>query len=106
MITQMESNNPKHDHGLALDEDVIEPKEYKVLIHNDDYTPMDFVVFVLKKIFSKSEAEATEVMLDVHNKGIGIAGIYSYEVAETKVVQANQFAKNNQYPLKTSYEEV
>ena len=100
------SNNPKQDHGLALDEEVIEPKEYKVLIHNDDYTPMDFVTFVLKKFFTKSDTEATAIMLDVHNKGIGIAGIYSYEVAETKVEQANQFAKNNQYPLKTSYEEV
>lgn len=106
MISTMDNNNPKHDHGLAVEEDVAEPKEYKVLIHNDDYTPMDFVTFVLKKFFSKSDAEATKVMLDVHNKGIGIAGIYSYEVAETKSAQANQFAKSNQYPLKTSYEEV
>jgi ATP-dependent Clp protease adaptor protein ClpS len=105
MIDEMD-NNPKQDHGLALDEKVDEPKEYKVLIHNDDYTPMDFVIFVLKKFFSKGEAEATAIMLDVHNKGTGLAGTYSYEVAETKVSQANQFSKNNQYPLKTSYEEV
>lgn len=74
-------------------------------MHNDDYTPMDFVIFVLKRFFSKNETEATQIMLDVHHKGVGLAGIYSFEVAETKVAQANQFAKSNQYPLKTSYEE-
>jgi ATP-dependent Clp protease adaptor protein ClpS len=105
------SNGKRHDTdgGLDLDLDgeilTEEPKLYKVLMHNDDYTPMDFVIFVLKKIFNKDEKESHKIMLDVHNKGVGIAGVYSFEVAETKVMQANQFAKNNQYPLKTSFEE-
>lgn len=106
----MGTNKREHiDGGLDLDvEDEIsteEPKLYKVLMHNDDYTPMDFVIFVLKKIFNKNEADAHQIMLDVHNKGVGIAGVFSFEVAETKVMQANQFSKNNQYPLKTSFEE-
>lgn len=106
----MGTNKREHtDGGLDLDvEDEIsteEPKLYKVLMHNDDYTPMDFVIFVLKKIFNKNESDAHQIMLDVHHKGVGIAGVYSYEVAETKVLQANQFSKNNQYPLKTSFEE-
>ena len=105
MSDNHESSNPKHDHGLALDELIKEPKLYKVLLHNDDYTPMDFVIFVLKRFFSKNETDATQIMLDVHNKGVGLAGIYSHEVAETKVIQVNQFSKNNQYPLKTSFEE-
>ncbi len=98
-------NNP-HSHGnVELDADVSEPSLFKVLMHNDDYTPMEFVILVLKKFFGKSDSEATKIMLDVHNKQVGLAGVYTFEVAETKVAQANQFAKNNQHPLKTSYEE-
>ena len=95
--------------GTALDFDIDsetqEPKLYRVLLHNDDYTPMDFVILTLKKFFAKNEDEAFRIMLDVHNKGIGLAGVYSYEIAETKTMQANQFAKTNQHPLKTSFEE-
>lgn len=100
-------NSPRHQQDLGLDLENVteEPHLYKVLMHNDDYTPMDFVIFVLKKFFNKSESEAHKIMLDVHNKGVGIAGLYSFEVAETKVSQVNQFAKGNEYPLKTSYEE-
>lgn len=106
----MENNHKSNSNtGLDLDiEDEVsieEPKLYKVLMHNDDYTPMDFVIFVLKKFFNKLEDDAYRIMLDVHNKGVGIAGIYSFEVAETKVMQVNQFCKNNQHPLKTSFEE-
>lgn len=93
------------DQGTELLEETEEPRSYKVLLHNDDYTPMDFVILVLKKFFSKDETEAYKIMLDVHHKGIGIAGIYSFEVAETKVMHVNQFAKNNEHPLKSSYEE-
>ena len=105
----MENNNSNSgqqtESGLLLDDEVTEPKLYRVLLHNDDYTPMDFVIFVLKKFFAKAEAEAHKNMLDVHNKGVGLAGVFSFEVAETKVSQVNQFAKSNEYPLKTSYEE-
>ena len=81
------------------------PSFYQVILLNDDYTPMDFVVYVLKHFFKKTEIEANQIMLDVHHKGIGIAGVYSFEIAETKVMQVNQFAKTNQYPLKSSLEE-
>ncbi|AGH95855.1 ATP-dependent Clp protease adapter ClpS [Pseudobdellovibrio exovorus] len=101
------SNRPSDHTSLDLDMESLtqEPKLYRVLLHNDDYTPMDFVIFVLKKFFTKSEDEAFKIMLDVHNKGVGLAGVYSFEVAETKVMQVNQFSKNNQHPLKTSMEE-
>ena len=101
----------KFDTGNDLDLDIensisIEkPSLYKVLMHNDDYTPMEFVIFVLSKFFNKPESDAHKIMLDVHNKGMGLAGIYSFEIAESKVMQVNQFSKNNQHPLKTSFEE-
>ncbi len=82
------------------------PKMYAVILLNDDYTPMDFVVLVLKRFFGKSEEAAINVMLDVHKKGSGIAGIYHLEIAEMKVMQVNQFAQLHQHPLKSSVEEV
>src|SRR3989344_9107631 len=93
---------------LDIEKDIVteKPKLYKVLMHNDDYTPMDFVIFVLMKFFNKPQDDAHKIMLDVHNKGVGLAGIYSFEVAESKVAQVNQFSKNNQYPLKSTLEEV
>ena len=78
---------------------------YKVLLLNDDYTPMDFVVLVLKRFFGKNEQEATKIMLEVHHKGAGVAGVFSLEVAEMKVMQTNQFAQLNQHPLKATLEE-
>ncbi len=90
--------------GTELDQRVETPKMYKVLLLNDDYTPMDFVVLVLKRFFGKSEEQATQVMLDVHRRGSGIAGVYTLEVAEMKVMQVNQFAQLNQHPLKSTLE--
>lgn len=81
------------------------PKMYVVVLLNDDYTPMDFVVLVLRRFFGKSDEEASRIMLDVHKKGSGVAGIYTLEVAEMKVMQVNQFARMNQHPLKSSLEE-
>lgn len=100
-------NNPRTngDLDLGIEDQVKEPKSYKVLMHNDDYTPMDFVIFVLKKFFNKHETDAYKIMLDVHHKGVGIAGVFSFEVAESKVMQVNQFCKANHHPLKTSFEE-
>ncbi len=81
------------------------PKMFKVLLLNDDYSPMDFVILVLRRFFGHSEENATKIMLDVHKKGSGVAGVYSLEIAEMKVMQCNQFAQMNQYPLKTILEE-
>ncbi|MET3560254.1 ATP-dependent Clp protease adaptor protein ClpS [Bartonella japonica] len=75
------------------------PKLYRVLLLNDDYTPMDFVVFILKKIFKKKFEEATHIMLNVHQNGVGECGTYSYEVAETKIVQVRECARQNEHPL-------
>ena len=82
-----------------------EPNLYKVLILNDDYTPMDFVVYVLKTFFKHDDRSANKIMLDVHKQGSGVAGIYNFEVAETKALQVNQFAKSNKDPLKSITEE-
>lgn len=76
------------------------PPLYRVLLLNDDFTPMDFVVLILKRFFSKGETEATRIMLQVHNEGAGVAGIYTYEVAETKIYLVNEFSRRQKYPLK------
>lgn len=75
------------------------PNMYRVLLLNDDYTPMEFVIHVLERFFSKSREAATQIMLHVHNHGIGECGIFTYEVAETKVTQVMDFARKNQHPL-------
>ena len=80
------------------------PSQYKVLLLNDDYTPMEFVVMVLKRFFRMDIDEATRVMLHVHQKGVGVCGIFPYEVAETKVNQVMDFAKANQHPLQCTLE--
>ena len=80
------------------------PAPYKVLMLNDDYTPMEFVVLVLQRFFKMNMEEATRVMLHVHQRGVGICGIFSYEVAETKVNQVMDFARENQHPLQCTLE--
>jgi len=75
------------------------PAMYKVLMLNDDYTPMEFVVHVLERFFQKSREEATRIMLHVHRRGVGVCGVYTYEVAETKVTQVMDFARKHQHPL-------
>jgi ATP-dependent Clp protease adaptor protein ClpS len=80
------------------------PKMYKVILLNDDFTPMDFVVLVLRRYFGKTEEQATQVMLDVHKKGAGIAGVFTLEMAEMKSMQVNQFARMNHHPLKCTLE--
>ena len=80
------------------------PPLYKVIMLNDDYTPMEFVVYVLQKFFNKNQEEATQIMLHVHQKGVGICGIYTYEVAENKSKMVVNFSKKNQQPLQCSIE--
>ena len=86
---------------LALDE----PRMYRVVLHNDDYTTMDFVVMVLKRIFHKTQEQAEQIMLDVHKRGKGVCGVYTFEIAQTKVEQVKLLAKENQFPLLATYEE-
>ena len=80
------------------------PSQFKVLLLNDDYTPMEFVVMVLKRFFSMDIDQATRVMLHVHQKGVGICGVFTYEVAETKVNQVMDFARQNSHPLQCTLE--
>ena len=80
------------------------PSLYKVLLLNDDYTPMDFVVQILEDIFNKTREEAFHIMLHVHRSGVGVCGIFTYEVAETKVAQVIEFARRHQHPLQCTME--
>lgn len=80
------------------------PQLYKVLLHNDNYTTRDFVVFLLQTVFGKGEADAIQIMLHVHHNGIGVAGVYTREVAETKVDTVIKLARENEYPLMASME--
>ncbi len=94
--------------GTGLSEKVKEktkkPNLYKVLLLNDDYTPMEFVVHILERFFSKSRQEAEKIMLHVHHRGVGVCGVFTYEVAETKVTQVMLFAKEHQHPLQCTME--
>ena len=89
---------PKHE--------VETPRMFRVIMHNDHYTTMDFVVEVLVKVFHKPAAEATRLMLEVHKKGWSVCGIYTHDIAETKTTQVHRMARERGYPLKCSYEEV
>lgn len=80
------------------------PAMYKVVLLNDDYTPMEFVVMVLEKFFSKTHEEATHIMLHVHQRGVGVCGVFTYEVAETKVTQVMDLARQQQHPLQCTLE--
>ena len=95
------------DEGLALEEakpELKEPSMYKVFLLNDDYTPMEFVVTLLESLFGMDREKATRVMLMVHSQGRGVCGIFTYEIAETKVAQVNEFSRQNEHPLKCTME--
>lgn len=101
--------NSAHNHedgesGTAtiIDTKVKLPKKYKVLLHNDDYTTMEFVTHVLQKFFNKNMVEAQTIMMEVHMKGVGVCGVYTYEVAESKSAKVNSYARDNGHPLKCS----
>lgn len=91
---------------IVLEEELQEPRQFKVLLHNDDYTSMEFVVEVLMRVFHKSEDEAVRVTMNVHEQGVGLCGIYTAEVAETKVHVVHQMARKRSFPLRCSMEEV
>jgi ATP-dependent Clp protease adaptor protein ClpS len=90
---------------LETSQEVREPKMYRVLLHNDDYTTMEFVVEVLISVFRKSAADATRIMLDVHKKGMGTCGVYTYDIAISRAAMVRQLAKKQEFPLKCTIEE-
>ncbi len=110
------SNSPQSPFGNGDDENgnvnlatkphvrTKKPSMYRVLILNDDYTPMEFVVLILERFFNKNREQATRIMLHVHQKGVGVCGVYTYEVAETKVAQVMDLAKRNEHPLQCTME--
>ena len=106
MNSDQNNNNEEFQKGLLLDTKpkTKKPSMYNVLLMNDDYTPMEFVVMVLENIFNKKQDEATQIMLHVHQKGIGICGTFTYEVAESKCKAVIDLAKKNEHPLQCTME--
>ena len=102
----MSFRNPESENSLEDSIETIEPCKYKVILHNDNYTTMEFVIKVLTSVFNKSHEEANRIMLNVHKKGIGVCRIYTHEIAETKVYIVNQMSIHNNFPLKCSMEEL
>lgn len=102
----VETTDPRIEGETRIEDLLEQPKRYKVLLHNDDYTTMEFVVHVLKTVFAKTESEASLVMLKVHQEGVGICGIYTAEIAEAKVVLVHHMARKKGFPLKCTMEEV
>ena len=96
---------PKLEHELDYALELEEPQLFKVLLHNDDYTSMDFVVDILVNIFHKTPVQAEQIMLQIHEKGKAICGVYSFEIAQTKAQQVKQKAKQNEFPLLATIEE-
>ena len=101
-----QDNRDDLDRGIAVKSrpKTKKPSMYKVLMLNDDYTPMEFVIYVLESFFSMSHDEATQVMLHVHQKGVGVCGVFTYEIAETKVNQTMDLAQKNEHPLQCTIE--
>ena len=95
-----------HETDTMTKDEVKEPRKYKVLLHNDDYTTMEFVIEILMRVFRKSEAQATKIMLAVHNEGVGVCGTYTAEVAEVKVDTVHRLARAAGFPLRCSMEGV
>jgi ATP-dependent Clp protease adaptor protein ClpS len=102
----MSEHHPQFEEDVRSEQDVQldEPPLYRVLLLNDDYTTMDFVVEVLKYVFQKSEEDANQIMLNVHHKGVGVCGLYPFEIAETKVDMVDGLARERGFPLKCTME--
>ena len=95
----------QEDTGVQQKPRLQEPELFRVILHNDHYTTMDFVVKVIVTVFHKTAAEATKIMLDVHKKGVGVVGVYTYDIAATKVSQVHEMARQSEFPLRASCEE-
>ena len=104
MANSHEYNEAEGEGEVALDTEWSVPPEYAVVLHNDDYTTMDFVIEVLSKFFQRTQEEAVKIMLKVHQEGKGVAGVYSFEIAETKAMQVHEYAKSKGHPLKCTVE--
>ena len=107
--TRMSQENDGDEQGdvLTKNREKVQPKKpklFKVLLHNDDYTTMEFVIFILQNCFSKTLDEAQEIMLKVHHNGVGICGVYTHEIAESKTAKVHQISKKNGHPLRCSFE--
>jgi ATP-dependent Clp protease adaptor protein ClpS len=101
-----DQDDQDHDIAVATEKPALKkPPLYKVILLNDDYTPMDFVVLVLEHFFRMGREQATQIMLHVHTRGRGVCGIFTREIAETKVAQVNEFSRRNQHPLLCTMEE-
>ena len=102
----VDPGDPQREGGIATQtrRKVSRPERFKVLLYNDDYTPMEFVVQVLEKLFDKGPSEATQIMLQIHNSGQGVAGVYVLEVAETKIAAVYSQAERQGYPLRAGVE--
>ncbi|GAB4357653.1 MAG: ATP-dependent Clp protease adapter ClpS [Gammaproteobacteria bacterium] len=104
----MSERKHHHDDGLVVQEakpKLKKPPLFKVVLLNDDFTPMEFVVEILERFFSMNREKATQIMLHVHTRGRGVCGVYTYEIAETKVAQVNEFSRSHQHPLLCTMEE-
>lgn len=103
----MSRNDPDHDHVTITESKskLERPPLYRVLLHNDNYTTMEFVVFVLRTVFNKNEGDAVRIMLQVHHDGVGIAGVYPFEIAEMKVEKVINLARHHEFPLLCTVEE-
>lgn len=100
----MPQHNTQHSTSAGVRDRLREPRQYKVILHNDDFTTMDFVVMILAVVFRKNAADAERIMLDVHNNGQGIAGVYTLDIAKTKAYKATQMARTAGFPLRLSVE--
>jgi ATP-dependent Clp protease adaptor protein ClpS len=101
-MTTRQTSSSDQDHGLIVEKaqpKLKRPRMYKVILLNDDYTPMEFVVQILEHFFGMSRERATQVMLHVHTRGKGVCGVYTHDIAETKVAQVNAYSRDHQHPL-------
>jgi ATP-dependent Clp protease adaptor protein ClpS len=105
-VLSMGLNDPGREEHEVTDQDtlLVEPPMYRVFLMNDDYTPMDFVIEILMKVFNKSIESATQIMMSVHNNGSGVCGVYTYEIAETKTGTVHRMSEESGYPLRSTME--
>jgi ATP-dependent Clp protease adaptor protein ClpS len=99
------AGSSQEESGVQQKTRLREPTLYRVILHNDNYTTTDFVVSVIVTVFHKPAAEATKIMLDVHKKGMGVVGVYTFDIASTKVSQVHEMARQSEFPLRASVEE-